>query len=38
VEFPCERINAFQSDGRVHHLDVLVQLKRLREIGADVAM
>jgi len=35
LEFPCERINAFQSDGRVHHLGVLVQLKRLREIGAD---
>lgn len=35
VEFPCERIKAFQSDGRVHHQDVLTQLERLREIGPD---
>jgi hypothetical protein len=35
AEFPCERIKAFQSDGRVHHRDILIELERLREKGAD---
>ena len=32
-DFPCEQLRAFQSDGRVHHRDVLVELVRLRERG-----
>ncbi len=28
-EFPCQRIRDFQSDGRVHHLDVFVNLAEL---------
>ncbi len=35
AEFPCDRIRAFQNDGRVHHLDIVTQLERLREIGAE---
>jgi predicted amidophosphoribosyltransferase len=33
--FPCQRIEAFQGDGRVHHRDVLAQLERLRTQGVD---
>jgi hypothetical protein len=33
--FPCARIRAFQSDGRLHHRDILIELGHLREIGAD---
>jgi len=35
TEFPCERLKAFQSDGRRHHEDILTDLKRLNETGAD---
>jgi hypothetical protein len=35
AEFPCERIEAFQSDGRVHHRDVLTQLEALKIKGPD---
>lgn len=35
AEFPCERILAFQSDGRVHHVEVLSSLVDLREKGAE---
>jgi hypothetical protein len=35
TEFPCDRIKAFQSDGRVHHRDVLIELESLRAKGAD---
>jgi hypothetical protein len=28
--FPCERLEAFRDDGRVHHLDVVVNLEDLR--------
>ena len=34
-EFPCERIKAFQGDGRLHHEGILIELGRLREMGAD---
>ena len=30
---PCERLRAFQSDGRAHHVPVLEQLKALRRLG-----
>jgi hypothetical protein len=35
AEFPCDRIKTFQSDGRVHHEDVLSQLEELREKGPE---
>lgn len=35
AEFPCERIEAFQSDGRVHHRDILRQLDELTARGVD---
>lgn len=34
-EFPCGRMKAFQSDGRVHHRDILSQLESLCLIGVD---
>jgi len=34
-EFPCERISAFQSNGRIHHRDVLIHLEELRTKGPD---
>jgi hypothetical protein len=34
-EFPCERIKAFQSDGRVHHRPVLSQLQELKARGPE---
>jgi hypothetical protein len=34
AEFPCERIKAFQNDGRLHHQTVLLELERMREMGA----
>ncbi len=34
-EFPCDRIRAFQSDGRIHHLDVISNLEELRAKGPD---
>lgn len=34
-EFPCHRIEAFQSDGRAHHRDVLSNLEELRVKGPD---
>lgn len=34
-EFPCDRIRAFQSDGRVHHRDVLEHLEELKAKGID---
>ncbi len=36
AEFPCERLRAFQSDGRVHHRDIFRELETLREQGAEV--
>jgi uncharacterized protein DUF3795 len=30
LEFPCNQIKAFQSDGRLHHLDVILNLEDLR--------
>ncbi len=33
--FPCERIQAFQDDGRVHHEDVLKALRHLRDQSHD---
>lgn len=35
AEFPCGRLRAFQTDGRVHHLEILTQLERLREAGPE---
>ena len=35
AEFPCDQIVAFQSDGRVHHVEVLSSLVDLREKGAE---
>ncbi len=34
-EFPCARLKAFQSDGRVHHRDILVQLEELALKGVE---
>ena len=34
-DFPCERIWAFQSDGRLHHIDVLIELVNLRKKGPE---
>jgi hypothetical protein len=34
-DFPCDRIRAFQSDGRVHQHDVLDNLVDLRAKGGD---
>jgi len=33
-EFPCDRLEAFQGDGRIHHRDVLGNLKDLKTCGA----
>ncbi len=33
AEFPCDRIQAFQNDGRIHHLDVVSNLEQLRVKG-----
>jgi len=35
AEFPCDRLRAFQNDGRVHHRDILDQLAALREQGTE---
>jgi hypothetical protein len=35
TEFPCDRIWAFQSDGRLHHIDVLIELVNLRKKGPE---
>ncbi len=35
AEFPCERIKAFQSDGRLHHQDIFIELGRMCEMGAE---
>jgi hypothetical protein len=34
-EFPCERLEAFRDDGRVHHLDVVSNLEDLNAKGPD---
>jgi hypothetical protein len=34
-EFPCARIEDFQNDGHIHHLDVLDNLAALMESGPD---
>jgi hypothetical protein len=34
-EFACDRLQAFQSDGRIHHRDVLVHLEDLIAKGSD---
>jgi len=34
-EFPCDRLKAFQSDGRVHHRDVLSHLEDQKATGPD---
>jgi hypothetical protein len=34
-EFPCDRLQVFQSDGRIHHRDVLVHLDDLKAKGPD---
>ena len=34
-EFPCDRIKAFQNDGRVHHLDVISNLEELQAKDPD---
>jgi hypothetical protein len=33
--YPCARLQAFQGDGRVHHLDVLINLEELKVKGPD---
>lgn len=33
AEFPCDQLWAFQSDGRVHHVNIMVELVRLRKMG-----
>ncbi|MBN1312890.1 MAG: DUF3795 domain-containing protein [Anaerolineae bacterium] len=35
TEFPCEQLIAFQNDGHVHHLDILMQLEELKEKGPE---
>jgi hypothetical protein len=34
-EFPCDRLQGFQSDGRIHHRDVLAHLEDLKTKGAE---
>jgi hypothetical protein len=34
-ELPCDRLRAFQGDGRIHHRDVLAHLEELRAHGSD---
>ena len=34
-EFPCDMISKFSRDEWAHHIDVLDNLKRIREIGTD---
>jgi hypothetical protein len=34
-EFPCDRIRAFQSDGRLHHRPILGQLQELKAQGPE---
>ena len=34
-DFPCDQIKTFQNDGRIHHLDVISNLERLRKVGAE---
>lgn len=31
-DFPCERLQTFQNDGRLHHRDIFFQLERARKI------
>jgi hypothetical protein len=33
--FPCERLLAFKNDGHIHHLDILVQLEQLSQLGPE---
>jgi hypothetical protein len=33
--FPCEKLNAFRNDGRVHHLDIFTNLADLNALGAE---
>lgn len=33
AEFPCDRIQAFRNDGRIHHLDSIRQLEQLAATG-----
>jgi len=35
TEYPCERIKVFQSDGRLHHRDILVNLAELIQEGPE---
>jgi hypothetical protein len=35
AEYPCDRLRAFQSDGRPHHRDVLDNLESLRALGPE---
>jgi hypothetical protein len=34
-EFPCAQLRAFQADGRVHHVDVYVNLREITRKGPD---
>jgi len=34
-DFPCEKIEAFSSDGHAHHRRTVENMKRMREIGLD---
>jgi hypothetical protein len=34
-EFPCDRLVAFQSDGRIHHRDALSNLENLKGRGSE---
>ncbi len=34
-EFPCDQIAAFQSDGHIHHRDVIMHLEELKAKGPD---
>lgn len=33
TQFPCDRLRAFRNDGRIHHLDSIIQLEELAAIG-----
>jgi hypothetical protein len=35
ADFPCQRLWVFQSDGRVHHVNIMIELVRLRKKGTE---
>lgn len=35
AEFPCERVQAFASDGHAHHRIAVENMKRMKEVGLE---